>query len=180
MAFNNYHIAGIFIITSLLVSCNDSNYTEEVKKYPEIKVAEKWTLRLPFNLRQKTGLKDNFYQQVFVSPSDSITFKVSTHTATIEDGVKQFNDVVENEKQGKVFGPCMGSSKGYSKDYNFIDLANMLSGVITDYEENGWWEVMFGIFSAKTGDGLSFAFEKVSPKDVELIHEVIRSIRYYK
>ena len=174
----NRHIIGVFIILILLLSCEGSIYTERVNKYPETKVANNWTLRLPYNLGQ-TGIKDDFYQQVFVSPSDSITFKVSSHTATIEDGVKQFNYIVGNEKQGKVSGPCMGPSTGYHKNYNFIDSANMLSGIITDYEKNGQWEVMFDVVSAKTGDRLSIVFEKVSSNNLKLIHEVIRSIQYH-
>ena len=176
LTFNKLHITKIFIIISVFVSCNGSNFRKQVDKYPEIKVADNWTLRLPYNLR-KTELKGNFYDRVFLSPSDSITFEVSRHTEAVEDGVKQFNCVVRNEEQGKVSGPCMGSSNGYYKNYNFIDSANMLSGIITDYEENGRWEVMFDVVSARTGDRLSFTFEKLSAKDVKLIHEVIKSIR---
>lgn len=179
MASYSRHIVGVFIIVNLLLSCDVSIYSEQVSKYPETKIANNWTLRLPYGLRE-TELKSDFYQQAFVSPSDSITFEVSTDNATIEQGLKQFNYIVENENQGKVSGPCMGSSNGYYKNYNFIDSANMLSGIITDYEENGRWEVMFDVVSAKTGDRLSFAFEKVSSKDVKLIHEVIRSIRYHR
>ncbi len=178
MRSHKFHIVGLFIIVSLFLSCEGSVYKEQVSKYPEIKVAQNWALRLPFELREIL-LKDNFYQQNFASSNSSIIVGVSTDTATIEEALNQFKYIVENEKQGKVSGPCMGDSKGYYKNYNFIDSVNMQSGIITDYEESGCWEVQFDVVSAKTGERLSLGFDKLTYQDIKLIHEAIRSIRHY-
>ena len=179
MIRSSHHILKGFIIASFLLSCRDSDYSKQVSLYPEIKVADNWTIKLPYNLKE-TELSHLFYQRIFTSPNDSITLGIKTRRFTIEDGINQFSDIVENEKQGKVDGPCMGASKGSSKNYNFIDSANMLSGVITDYEENGQREIQFNVISAKTGESLSLGFEKLSSKNVKIIHEVINSIRNHR
>jgi hypothetical protein len=179
LTFHRFDILRIFILMAVVLGCQRSRYVDQVSEYPEVKISGSWSMRLPYQLTE-TGVKGEFYQREFVSPTDSITLEASTDTISIEESHEYFKQAVEFEKLGKVPSPCLGSFKGYSKNYNFIDSTNKLSGYVSDYEENGQWQITFDVISAITGDRLRLGFEKVAPKDIELIHEVIRSIRHYR
>ena len=100
LVFKNQYIARLLIIASVLFACNRPSFKEQINNYPEVKVDENWKLRLPYNLKEKRELKEEYYYKyAFVSPSDSIIFKLTPHIFSIEDGVNNFKNVVENEKE---------------------------------------------------------------------------------
>jgi hypothetical protein len=104
--------------------------------------------------------------------------KVSTETINHEDALANFKATIKNEKKGIATGPCLGEFSGYAKFHNFLDTLNGLTGTILDLEENGRKCVSFRVQEVKTGNQLDLAFESISSERRDLIHAIVKNIKY--
>jgi hypothetical protein len=172
----NWLISLIGVAISL-GSCGVNNYNKKIKELPEKEFSNHWILRLPSDIHKSTT-KDELFQDVYTFSGDSMVLKLSTETISTEDALANYESTIKNEKQGIATGPCLGDFKGYAKFHNFLDTQNGLSGTILDSEENGRKFVSFRVEEFKTGNRLDLAFESLSSERKELIHAIVKNIKY--